>query len=144
MQKITTFLTYRDQAAEAAAFYVSLFPGSKILSTMPGPGGSVMTVQFELFGQKYIALNGGPTFSFSEGFSFLVSCESQAEIDELWTKLTADGGEESRCGWCKDKFGVSWQIIPRHLPQLLSSPKAVQAMLGMNKLDIAALERAGE
>lgn len=141
MQKITTFLTYNDQALQAAELYCSIFDG-KILSTVPGPGGSVMVVQFQLFGQTYTALNGGPTFSFSEGISLYVGCETQAEIDDLWAKLTADGGRESRCGWLVDKFGVSWQIIPNELPQLLSSPAALQAMLKMNKLDIATLRQA--
>jgi len=143
MQKITTFLTYNDQALQAAELYCSIF-GGKILSTMPGPGGSVMAVQFELFGQQYTALNGGPSFSFSEGISLFVGCETQAEIDELWAKLTADGGRESRCGWLVDKFGVSWQIIPNELPQLLKSPAALQAMFKMNKLDIAALRQAAK
>lgn len=144
MQKITTFLTFNDQAAEAANLYLSIFRDGKITSTTPGPGGTVMAVAFELFGQSFMALNGGPSFSFSEGMSLLVSCENQAEIDELWAKLTADGGQESRCGWLKDKFGVSWQIIPKDLPRLLNGPSAFQAMMGMNKLDIAALQRAGQ
>ena len=144
MQKITTFLTFNDQAAQAVNLYLSIFGQGRITSTTPGPGGSVMVVNFELFGQSFIALNGGPSFSFSEGMSLLVSCETQAEIDELWSKLTADGGQESRCGWLKDKFGVSWQTIPKDLPRLLNSPQAVQAMMGMNKLDIAALKRAAE
>jgi predicted 3-demethylubiquinone-9 3-methyltransferase (glyoxalase superfamily) len=144
MQKITTFLTFNDQALPAAELYVSIFREGRIKSTTPGPGGTVMAVSFELFGQSFMALNGGPTFSFAEGMSLLVDCETQAEIDDYWGKLTADGGAESHCGWCKDKFGVSWQIIPNALPRLLSNPKAVQAMLGMNKLDIAALEAAGK
>ena len=144
MQKITTFLTFNDQALEAAQLYVSVFKDGKITSTMPGPGGTVMMVTFELFGQAFMALNGGPTFSFAEGMSLFVSCETQAEIDDLWEKLTTNGGSEGRCGWCKDKFGVSWQIIPRALPQLLNGPQAVQAMMSMNKLDIAALEAAGK
>lgn len=143
MQKITTFLTFNDQALAAAELYVSIFRDGRILSQVPGPGGSVMMVSFELFGQTFMALNGGPTFKFAEGTSLFVSCDTQAEIDDYWEKLTADGGSEGRCGWCKDKFGVSWQIIPRAMPQLLNGPKAVQAMLSMNKLDIAALEAAG-
>ncbi len=144
MQKITTFLTFNDQAQEAAQLYVSIFRDGKITSTVPGPGGGVMMVTFQLFGQSFMALNGGPTFSFSEGTSLFVSCETQAEIDDLWSKLTADGGSEGRCGWCKDKFGVSWQIIPSALPRLLNGPQAVQAMMTMSKLDIAALEAAGK
>ena len=144
MQKITTFLTYNDQAVEAAELYVSIFRDGKITSTMPGPNGGVMAVNFELFGQAFVALNGGPSFSFSEGISLFVGCESQAEIDDLWAKLTRGGGSEGRCGWCTDKFGVSWQIVPNALPRLLNGPKAFQAMMGMNKLDIAALEAAGK
>jgi len=145
--KITTFLTFDHQAEEAALLYTSLFPNSKISSRMPGPGGTVMSVTFELGGQEFIALNGGPTFTFSEGTSLFVSCETQAEIDTYWDKLT-DGGSEGRCGWLKDKFGVSWQIIPSILGQLFSDPdraragRAINAMMSMQKLDIAALQRA--
>lgn len=142
MKEITPFLTYNDQALEAAEFYTSIFPGSKILGTVPGPGGKVLTVDFELGGRRYVALNGGPSFSFSEGFSLFIGCDSQAEIDELWAKLTANGGKEGRCGWCTDKFGVSWQVIPNSLPKLISNPRGLQAMFTMNKLDVAALERA--
>jgi predicted 3-demethylubiquinone-9 3-methyltransferase (glyoxalase superfamily) len=142
MQKITTFLTFNDQAMAAAELYTSVFAGGKITSKSHYPDGRVMTVSFELFGQSYIALNGGPTFSFAEGFSLMVSCETQAEIDDYWAKLTA-GGVEQPCGWLKDRFGVSWQIIPTSLMRLLNGPKAVQAMMGMKKLDIAALEAAG-
>ena len=143
-QKIITFLTFNDQAEAAARLYTSLFPDAKITSTTPGPGGSVMSVTFELAGQRYIALNGGPTFSFAQGMSLLINCETQAEVDELWSKLT-DGGQEQPCGWLKDKFGVSWQIIPSALMKGLSGPNAgavVQAMLKMKKLDVATLEKA--
>jgi predicted 3-demethylubiquinone-9 3-methyltransferase (glyoxalase superfamily) len=146
-KKITTFLTFKDQALQAAEHYTSIFKGSRITSKMPGPGGSVMAVTFELEGQEFMALNGGPTFSFSEGISLFVSCETQAEVDELWAKLT-DGGAESQCGWLKDRFGVSWQIIPTALTRLMSSPvpgaagRVVQAMLKMQKIDIAALQAA--
>lgn len=146
-KKITTFLTFNDQALQAAEYYTSTFKGSKIISTMPGPGGAVMAVNFELEGQEFMALNGGPTFSFSDGISLFVSCETQAEVDELWAKLTA-GGRESQCGWLKDRFGVSWQIIPTALPRLMSSSvpgaagRVVQAMLKMQKIDIAALQAA--
>jgi len=147
--KITTFLTFDHQAEEAALLYTSLFANSKITSRMPGPGGKVMSVTFELEGREFIALNGGPTFTFSEGTSLFVSCETQAEVDAYWTKLT-DGGSEGRCGWLKDKFGVSWQIIPTLLGQLFSDPdrarsgRAINAMMGMKKLDIAALARAAD
>lgn len=141
MQKITTFLTYENQAEAAAKYYTAIFDG-KITSTMPGPGGSVMGVSFELFGQAFMALNGGPTFSFSQGISLFVSCEDQAEIDGYWAKLTSDGGKESQCGWLVDKFGVSWQIVPKNMSELLAGGRAVPAMLKMKKLDIAALKRA--
>jgi predicted 3-demethylubiquinone-9 3-methyltransferase (glyoxalase superfamily) len=146
-QKITTFLTFNDRAEEAAKLYTSLFQGSKITSSSPGPGGKVMSVSFELEGQSYIALNGGPSFSFANGISLFVSCETQEEVDHFWNALTADGGAEDRCGWLKDKFGVSWQIIPTALPRGLSGPNAgavVRAMLGMKKLDVAALEKAAQ
>jgi len=149
MPSITTFLTYDDQAEAAARLYTTLFDG-RITSTMPGPNGTVFAVNFELMGTPYIALNGGPTFSFSEGMSLFVSCDTQAEIDRYWEKLTADGGKESRCGWLVDKFGVSWQIIPKKLGSLLGAQdrekaaRAMQAMMKMQKLDIAELERAFE
>jgi predicted 3-demethylubiquinone-9 3-methyltransferase (glyoxalase superfamily) len=144
-QKITTFLTFDERAEDAAKLYTSLFERSKITSSSPGPGGKVMSVSFELDGQSYIALNGGPSFAFANGISLFVSCETQAEVDHFWNGLTADGGSEGRCGWLKDKFGVSWQIIPTALPRGLNGPNAgavVQAMLGMKKLDVAALEKA--
>lgn len=153
MQKITTFLTYDDQAEQAVHLYTSVFKGSKIVSVSrygdggPGPKGSVMSVSFQLEGQDFIALNGGPTFTFSEGISLFVSCETQAEVDELWARLS-EGGKEGRCGWTKDRFGVSWQVIPNVLFGLLTDedPKkacaALTAMLGMKKIDIAALRRA--
>ncbi|MDF2696916.1 MAG: 3-demethylubiquinone-9 3-methyltransferase [Labilithrix sp.] len=147
MSKITTFLTYDSQAEEAVRHYLSTFEDGKVLSTMPGPGGSVMSLTFELFGQTYIALNGGPTFTFAQGISLFVSCDTQAEIDRYWAKLT-EGGKEVQCGWLVDKFGVSWQIVPKILPDLLAhkdrvkSGRALQAMLQMQKLDIAALQRA--
>jgi predicted 3-demethylubiquinone-9 3-methyltransferase (glyoxalase superfamily) len=156
MQKITTFLWYDSQAEEAAELYTSLFPNSRITDVarygegMPGEAGSVMTVTFELDGQQYTALNGGPHHHFTEAISLSVDCASQAEVDELWTKLTADGGEEGPCGWLKDKFGLSWQIVPRRLIELQQDPdpergkRAMQAMLGMKKLDIQALEDAAD
>ncbi|MFB7306391.1 MULTISPECIES: VOC family protein [unclassified Streptomyces] len=154
MQKIKTFLWFDNQAEEAANHYVSIFGGdSKVLGVTyyteasPGEPGAVMTVEFRLAGQEYVALNGGPQFPFTEAISLSVDCESQAEVDELWAKLT-DGGEESQCGWLKDKYGLSWQIVPRGLSEALSDPdpakadRAMKAMLGMKKLDIEALLNA--
>jgi predicted 3-demethylubiquinone-9 3-methyltransferase (glyoxalase superfamily) len=150
---ITTFLTYDTQAEEAANLYTSLF-GGKITNTMrypaggPKPEGSILSVTFELFGATYIALNGGPTFTFSHGFSLMVQVETQAEIDRLWTKLTEHGGKPVQCGWLVDKFGVSWQIVPKQLHGLLSdkdkakSGRAMQAMMGMQKLELAKLQAA--
>ena len=146
MQKITTFLTYTDRAEEAAKFYVSLFKNSRIVNTMRA-GESVMSVEFDLEGQRYIALNGGPSFSFAQGFSLYVSCDTQQEIDDLYEKLSA-GGEKQPCGWLLDRFGVSWQVIPPILGQLLGhvdpakAKRVLDAMLTMKKIDIAALERA--
>jgi predicted 3-demethylubiquinone-9 3-methyltransferase (glyoxalase superfamily) len=155
MQKITTFLTFNDQAEEAVTFYTSIFKNSKIVSTSrygeagPGPKGSLMTATFQLEGQEFIALNGGPSFTFAQGISLFVSCETQAEVDELWEKLSAGGGK-LRCGWLEDRFGVSWQIVPTVLGKLLNdqdpakAKRVLQAMLGMTKLDVAALKRAHE
>lgn len=153
-QKITPFLWFDNQAEEAAQFYTSIFKNSKILKISrygdagPGPKGSVMVVNFQLAGQEFVALNGGPRFKFSEAFSFVVNCENQKEIDEYWSKLTADGGEESMCGWLKDKFGFSWQIVPTALEKLMSDPqkanRMMQALLKMRKLDIAMLKAAAE
>jgi predicted 3-demethylubiquinone-9 3-methyltransferase (glyoxalase superfamily) len=156
MQKITTFLTYDGRAEEAVNLYTSVFPNSKIVSTSrygehgPGPKGSLMTATFELEGQTFMALNGGPTFQFSQGFSLFVSCETQDEIDAYTAKLTEGGGELVRCGWLRDRFGVSWQIIPRVLGELLGDKdpqragRAMKAMMTMQKLDIAALKRAAD
>jgi predicted 3-demethylubiquinone-9 3-methyltransferase (glyoxalase superfamily) len=153
-QKITPFLWFDTQAEEAANFYVSIFPDSEVLSVShygdgsPGPAGSVMTVSFRLAGQDVIALNGGPMFRFTEAFSFTIDCASQEEVDRYWEQLTADGGEPGPCGWLKDKYGLSWQVVPRALHELLQDPdperakRAMQAMLQMGKLDIAALQRA--
>jgi predicted 3-demethylubiquinone-9 3-methyltransferase (glyoxalase superfamily) len=153
-QKITAFLWFDNNAEEAANFYVSVFKNSRILETShytevgPGPKGSVMVISFELDGQKFTALNGGPQFKFTEAISLLVNCESQEEVDYYWNKLTADGGQEVECGWVKDKYGLSWQIVPevlmRHLTQ--SDPATVnrvmQAMMQMKKLDIKKIEQA--
>ena len=150
MKKITPFLWFDTQAEEAMNFYVSIFKNSKVLGVTPGPDGRAMSVNFELDGQEFIGLNAGPQFEFNESISFLVDCQTQAEVDELWEKLTADGGEESRCGWLKDKYGLSWQIIPRALGEMLSDPdrekagRAMQAMLQMNKIDIEEMRRAFE
>jgi predicted 3-demethylubiquinone-9 3-methyltransferase (glyoxalase superfamily) len=147
MQKITTFLTFNDQAEQAANFYTSLFKDSKIEEIMRA-GDAVMGVSFQLAGQHYNALNGGPSFTFTEGISLFVNCETQAEVDQLWEKLTSEGGEESRCGWLKDKFGVSWQIIPSVLGEMLGDKdpekagRVMQAMLKMNKIDIKGLQDA--
>ncbi len=146
MQKITTFLTFNDQAEQAANFYTSLFKNSKIENVMRA-GEAVMGVSFQLAGQQFNALNGGPSFTFTEGMSLFVNCETQAEVDELWEKLTK-GGEESRCGWLKDKFGVSWQIIPSALGEMLGDKdpekagRVMQAMLKMNKIEIKGLKDA--
>jgi predicted 3-demethylubiquinone-9 3-methyltransferase (glyoxalase superfamily) len=155
MQKITTFLTYNDQAEEAVQLYVSTFKNSEILNISrygegaPLPAGTVITASFVLEGQEFIALNGGPSFSFAEGISLFVNCETQEEVDELWEKLS-EGGEKGRCGWLKDRFGVSWQIIPSTLGRLLQDEDALkagnvmQAMMQMSKIDIAELRRAYE
>ncbi len=154
MQKITPFLWFNDNAEEAMNFYTSIFKNSKILSVnrygegAPVPAGTVMTATFQLEGQEFMALNGGPHFKFTEAISLFVNCETQAEVDELWAKLTADGGEESQCGWLKDKFGLSWQIIPSALGEALGNPdpakaqRAMQAMLQMKKIDIQKLKDA--
>ena len=147
MQRITTFLTFEDQAEEAVEFYTSIFPSSRIVSTTRGPDGSLMTAAFELEGQEFYALNGGPSFTFSQGISLFVGCETQAEVDELWERLS-EGGEKGPCGWLTDKFGVSWQVVPRILGELLGdeaperSRRVMKAMMQMSKLEIEGLERA--
>jgi predicted 3-demethylubiquinone-9 3-methyltransferase (glyoxalase superfamily) len=155
MSKITPFLWFDNQAEEAVNLYTSIFKNSKIKEVSrygeagPGPAGSVMVVNFELDGQEFTALNGGPVFKFNEAVSFVVNCETQEEVDYLWEKLT-EGGEEVQCGWLKDKFGLSWQIVPTKLGELMGDPDPVkaqrvtQAMLKMIKLDITALQRAYE
>lgn len=151
MPTITPFLWFDHQAEDAMRFYTSLFKNSKVGEVRrAGPDGPVMSVSFQLNGQDFIALNGGPYFKFNEAVSFFVDCETQAEVDELWAKLTADGGEESQCGWLKDKYGLSWQIIPKLLSQLLQDPDAakakrvMEAMLKMRKIDSAVLRQAAE
>jgi predicted 3-demethylubiquinone-9 3-methyltransferase (glyoxalase superfamily) len=153
MREITPCLWFDTEGEEAATFYTSIFPNSKITdvarygSAGPRPEGTVMTVSFELDGQKFVALNGGPQFTFSEALSFQVMCESQDEVDTYWSKLS-EGGEEGPCGWLKDKFGLSWQIVPTRLPELLQDPdreksqRVMAAMLEMGKIDVGALERA--
>lgn len=153
MQRIVPFLWFNNQAEEAASFYVSLFPKSRITNVArygeagPGPSGSAMSVTFELDGREYHALNGGPVYKLTPAFSLFVNCESQAEIDALWDKL-APGGEIQQCGWLRDKFGLSWQIIPTKLLPMLQdkdpqrSGRVMEAMLRMKKIDLAGLERA--
>ena len=150
-QKITPFLWYDNQAEEAANFYVSIFKNSKVLEvtrygdTGPGLKGSVMTVAFELDGQKFVALNGGPLFKFNESVSFVVNCGTQEEIDHFWEKLSSNGGQEVQCGWLKDRFGLSWQVVPIVLSELIhKSDKVMQALMQMKKLDIAKLKQAAE
>lgn len=154
MQKITPFLWFDGKAEEAADFYTSVFSNSKILSVMrygegmPYPKGTVMTAKFLLEGQEFVALNGGPQYTFTPAVSFVVNCETQQEVDALWSRLTADGGEEVQCGWLKDKFGVSWQIVPVALMKMLNDSDAARAqrvmmaMMQMKKIDISLLERA--
>lgn len=154
MQKITPFLWFDNQAEEAVNLYTSIFKNSKLGSIArygdagPGPKGQVMTASFQLFGEEFIALNGGPIFKFTEAISFVVNCESQEEVDEYWNKLIKDGGQESQCGWLKDKFGLSWQIVPTILSKLLTdkdaqkSQRVMHAMLKMKKIIIADLEQA--
>jgi len=153
MQKISPCLWFDTEGEEAANFYTSLFPNSRILevarygSAGPRPEGTVMTVSFELDGQEFLALNGGPDFTFNEAISFQVSCETQEDVDRYWSSLS-EGGEEGPCGWLKDRFGLSWQIVPTRLTELLGDPdrdksqRVMQAMLGMKKIEIPELERA--
>jgi predicted 3-demethylubiquinone-9 3-methyltransferase (glyoxalase superfamily) len=153
MQKITPFLWFNDQAEEATNFYVSIFKNSRVGRISrngeggPGPKGSVMSTTFQLDGQEFYALNGGPMFAFTPAISFFIHCETQEEIDDFWEKLSA-GGKQERCGWLKDKFGVSWQVVPSILGKLLQDPdparskRVMAAMLQMNKLDIKGLQQA--
>jgi predicted 3-demethylubiquinone-9 3-methyltransferase (glyoxalase superfamily) len=154
MQKISPFLWFDNQAEEAMNFYTSIFKNSKIGKVsrygkaFPDKEGQVMSATFELFGQEFMALNGGPLFHFTEAVSFFVHCEDQQEVDYYWQKLTADGGKESRCGWLKDKFGLSWQIVPNALGEMLSDKdpgkanRVMQSMMTMSKIDIATLKKA--
>jgi predicted 3-demethylubiquinone-9 3-methyltransferase (glyoxalase superfamily) len=155
MQKITPFLWFDGKAEEAMNFYVSIFKNSKVVNVTrcgdggPGPKGTVMSAAFQLDGQEFLALNGGPMFTFSPAISLFVKCETQQEVDELWEKLS-EGGEKQRCGWLKDKYGLSWQIIPNALGEMLQdkdaakSKRAMQAMLQMSKIDIKGLQQAYE
>ena len=154
MQKIVTNLWFDAQAEEAANFYCSLFPDSKVLnitrygSAGPGPEGQVMVVDFQLAGQRFTGINGGPEFTFSEAISLLINCDSQEEVDRYWDALLADGGAPSQCGWLKDKYGLSWQVVPREMDEMIASTDAaaaqrtLAAMLKMVKLDLAELKRA--
>ncbi|MEU2350004.1 VOC family protein [Modestobacter sp. NPDC049651] len=149
-------LWFDTQAEEAAEFYCSVFPNSRIVSVArytdlgPGPAGSVMTVEFELDGQRFVGINGGPVFTFSEAVFFQITCADQAELDRYWDALLADGGVESECGWLKDRYGLSWQVVPEGMEELFADPdparvrRAVQAMFGMRKLDVAALRAAAD
>ena len=148
--RITPFLWFDRNAEEAVDFYLTIFKNSRRLDTLrsstdtpSGPKGMVLTISFELDGLRFTALNGGPYHKFNEAVSFVVRCDSQEEVDDYWEKLT-DGGGEVACGWLKDKFGLSWQIVPARLPELIRNPKAMEAMMQMKKLDIAVLERAAE
>jgi predicted 3-demethylubiquinone-9 3-methyltransferase (glyoxalase superfamily) len=153
MQKITPFLWFNDRAEEAMNFYIGIFKNSKVIKISrytegaPGPKGTVMTANFTLDGQEFIALNGGPQFTFSPAISFVVNCETQAEVNEYWEKLS-EGGEQIQCGWLQDKFGVSWQIVPTILGEMLTAPdeskaqRVMMAMLQMKKIDIELLKRA--
>jgi predicted 3-demethylubiquinone-9 3-methyltransferase (glyoxalase superfamily) len=147
--RITPFLWFDANAEEAVDFYLTVFKNSRRLNELRSPGGgpmpkgSIVTVAFELDGQRLTALNGGPAFKFTEAVSLVVRCDSQQEVDEYWAKLSA-GGSEGQCGWLKDKFGLSWQIVPARLPELLKNPKAMEALMKMKKLDITELERAAQ
>ena len=148
MKKITPFLWFDTQAEEAMNFYVSLFKNSKVLGVSRGPDGKAFNVSFELDGQEFLGLNAGPQFKFNEAVSMFVNCEDQAEVDHFWNALIADGGEESMCGWCKDKFGLWWQIVPKQLGELMGtsdpakSMRVVNAMLKMKKIIVADLQKA--
>jgi predicted 3-demethylubiquinone-9 3-methyltransferase (glyoxalase superfamily) len=153
MQKITPFLWFDNKAEEAMNFYISIFKNAKVVSVTrygdagPGPKGTVMTAKFEIHGQEFVALNGGPQFTFTEAISFVVNCETQQEVDDFWEKLS-EGGKKSRCGWLKDKYGLSWQVVPTVLVEMLQDKDArkskgvMEAMLQMDKIDLGALRRA--
>jgi predicted 3-demethylubiquinone-9 3-methyltransferase (glyoxalase superfamily) len=148
--RITPFLWFDGNAEEAVTFYCSVFKNSRRLDKVDSavdssvPKGKVITISFELDGQAFVALNGGPNFKFTEAISFMIRCENQEEIDYYWSKLTAGGGAEVQCGWLKDKFGLSWQVVPARIGELISNPGGMQAMMKMKKLDIAELEKANK
>ena len=145
MQKITPFLWFDDQAEEAATFYTSVFEDSRIKHVTPGPNNKASWVSFDLEGQTFYALNGGPNFKFTEAISFFVECKNQGEVDKYWSVLTSDGGSEGNCGWLKDKFGLSWQIVPKALSECMAKDKSgnvMQAMLKMKKIIVNDLEKA--
>jgi predicted 3-demethylubiquinone-9 3-methyltransferase (glyoxalase superfamily) len=148
--RITPFLWFDGNAEEAVNFYIAVFKNSRRLDKLDSavdttvPKGKVITISFELDGQAFVALNGGPNFKFNEAVSFMIRCGNQEEIDYYWSKLTADGGSEVQCGWLKDKFGLSWQVVPAQIAQLISTPNGMQAMMKMKKLDIAELEKANK
>jgi predicted 3-demethylubiquinone-9 3-methyltransferase (glyoxalase superfamily) len=140
---ITPFLWFDANAEEAVSFYLTVFKNSRRMGEMRTAEGKILTISFELDGQKFTALNGGPAHKFTEAISFVVRCKSQQEIDDYWSNLT-EGGSEIQCGWLKDKFGLCWQVVPERIPELIKHPKAMQAMMGMKKLNIAELERAAQ
>jgi predicted 3-demethylubiquinone-9 3-methyltransferase (glyoxalase superfamily) len=142
-RNITPNLWFDGKAEEAAEYYCSIFPDSRIVSVTRA-GEQTLTVEFELMGRTYLGLNGGPSFPFTEAVSFVVTCEDQGEIDRYWDRLTADGGEPGRCGWCKDRYGLSWQVVPAGLGALVTDDGARKALFGMDKIDIAALRAAAE
>lgn len=148
-QKVTPFLWFEDRAEEAARFYVSLFPDSAVTGVTPGPTGAALVVEFRLAGVQFLALNGGPHFKLTEAFSLSIDCRSQAEVDDFWERLSA-GGSKSQCGWLKDRYGLSWQVVPDVLPKLLGGPdraraaRVMNAMMEMTKLDVAALQAAAD
>jgi predicted 3-demethylubiquinone-9 3-methyltransferase (glyoxalase superfamily) len=148
--RITPFLWFDGNAEEAVNFYLSVFKNSRRLDKLDSavdssvPKGKVITISFELDDQAFVALNGGPNFKFTEAISFVIRCENQEEIDYYWSKLTADGGKEVQCGWLKDKFGLSWQVVPSRIGELVRSPKGMEAMMKMTKLNIAELEKASK
>ena len=141
--RITPFLWFDSSAEKAVEFYLGIFKNSRRIGEFRKPDGSILTISFELEGQRFTALNGGPNYRFTEAVSFVVRCDSQAEVDDYWSRLS-EGGSDFHCGWLKDKFGLSWQIVPARITELISHPKALQAMLQMGKLDIAELERAAQ
>jgi len=141
--RVSPFLWFESNAEEAVDFYLTIFRNSRRLNSVPGGGGKALTVGFELDGLAMTALNGGPSFKFTEAISLVVRCDTQEEIDYYWGRLS-EGGSEGQCGWLKDKFGLSWQVTPSRLPELIRRPKAMQAMLTMKKIDLAVMERAAE